>query len=98
MDSINSCSEKLKILANPQRLKILELISHQKLNVSEINEYIDLPQNLLSYHLKALEENGFVSSERMGKHVIYFKTKNVTLENKNIKLNLDCCELKFKRN
>jgi ArsR family transcriptional regulator len=93
--NMSSCSEKLKILSNPQRLKILELLSTQSLNVTAINQEIDIPQNLLSYHLKVLEENEFIVSEKSGKNVFYTKSENLKLENKKLKLNLKCCELNF---
>lgn len=93
--NMSSCSEKLKILSNPQRLKILELLSTQSLNVTAINQEIDIPQNLLSYHLKVLEENEFIVSEKSGKNVFYKKSENLKLENQKLKLNLKCCELNF---
>jgi ArsR family transcriptional regulator len=93
--SFNSCSEKLKILSNPQRLQILEILSTEKRNVTSINETIQIPQNLLSYHLKVLEENDFITSERVGKTVVYQNTKNLIFKNGKLKLNLKCCELNF---
>ncbi|WP_413288909.1 ArsR/SmtB family transcription factor [Bdellovibrio sp. HCB337] len=92
---MDPCSEKLKILSNPQRLKILEIIAKDKLNVSEINEKIDIPQNLLSYHLKVLEENEFIEGVRAGKHIIYQKTANLSSQGNKLSINLKCCELKF---
>lgn len=89
------CSEKLKIISNPQRLKILEILSHHKLNVTAINELIDIPQNLLSYHLKVLEENEFIKGERAGKTIVYENTSNLELQNNKLKIDLKCCELKF---
>jgi ArsR family transcriptional regulator len=93
--NMSSCSEKLKILSNPQRLKILELLSTHSLNVTAINQEIEIPQNLLSYHLKVLEENEFIVSEKSGKNVFYTKSENLKIENKKLKLNLKCCELNF---
>jgi ArsR family transcriptional regulator len=92
---MDPCSEKLKVISNPQRLKILEFLSTEKLNVSEIQERIDIPQNLLSYHLKVLEENEFIQSERDGRHIYYRNTKNLSVQNNKLTINLKCCELNF---
>ncbi|MGZ3789294.1 MAG: ArsR/SmtB family transcription factor [Bacteriovorax sp.] len=92
---LNPCSRKLKILSDPQRLKILEILAKEKLNVTAINEQLDIPQNLLSYHLKVLEENEFIRSERSGKNVVYQNTSNLSYKNNKLKIDLKCCEIKF---
>ncbi len=64
-------AEFLKVIAEPNRLKILCLLQKQKMCVCEIWQYLDLPQNLTSYHLKVLEGLGLISSERKGSKIIY---------------------------
>ncbi|MBC7538626.1 MAG: winged helix-turn-helix transcriptional regulator [Bacteriovorax sp.] len=92
---LSPCSEKLKIIFNPQWLKILKILAKEKLNVTAINEQIDIPQNLLSYHLKVLEEHHFIKGERAGKSVVYHNSNNLTFKNNKMKINLNCCELSF---
>lgn len=92
---MDPCAEKLKVLSNPQRLKILDLLSKEKLNVSEINDRIDIPQNLLSYHLKVLEEYELIQGQRAGKNIVYQKTTNLKSAGNKMSINLKCCELKF---
>lgn len=92
---MDPCAEKLKILSNPQRLKILEILAKESLNVSEINDKVDIPQNLLSYHLKVLEEHEFIKGSRSGKNIVYQKTANLASQGNKLSINLKCCELKF---
>jgi DNA-binding transcriptional ArsR family regulator len=70
----------LEVLNDENRLRILCLLKeHKKLCVCEIFEALDLPQNLVSYHLTKLKEYGFVEFEKQGAKVIYQKgAKGIT--------------------
>jgi len=53
----------LKALASEPRLRILELISHELLNVSEIAEALDVPISTATRDIGILEEAGLLRSE-----------------------------------
>ena len=53
----------LKALASEPRLRILELISHELLNVSEIAEALDVPISTATRDISILEEAGLLRSE-----------------------------------
>ena len=53
----------LKALASESRLRILELISHELLNVSEIAEALDSPISTATRDISILEEAGLLRSE-----------------------------------
>ncbi|MGH2543110.1 MAG: ArsR/SmtB family transcription factor, partial [Ardenticatenaceae bacterium] len=53
----------LKALASEPRLRILDLLSEQVLNVSEIAQALDMPPSTATLHVSALEEAGLVKSE-----------------------------------
>jgi predicted transcriptional regulator len=55
--------EILKALASEPRLRILELISHELLNVSEIAEALDVPVSTATRDISILEEAGLLRSE-----------------------------------
>lgn len=60
------------VLNDINRLRILCLLKEQKeVCVCEIFKALDLPQNLVSYHLGKLKEAGFVISRKEGANVIY---------------------------
>lgn len=59
-------------LADPTRIRILYLLSSQgPMNVTEINEHLEIPQSTASRHLKVLRERDLVTTERDGTSVIY---------------------------
>ena len=60
------------ILNDVNRLRILCLLrEHKEICVCEIFKALNLPQNLVSYHLGKLKEAGFVKAEKRGANVIY---------------------------
>ncbi|MDD5749798.1 MAG: metalloregulator ArsR/SmtB family transcription factor [Patescibacteria group bacterium] len=64
-------AEFLKIIAEENRLKIICLLKHHDRCVCDIWQYLDLPQNLISHHLKILKDFELVSSKKQGTKVIY---------------------------
>lgn len=64
-------SDLLKVLADPSRLKILELISCEGLKACEILEYFHFSQPTLSYHMKLLYRSGLVHKSRQGRWIFY---------------------------
>jgi len=65
----------LRIIGEDNRLKILCLLKGGELCVCEIIEYLNLPQNLISAHLKALRDLGLVERRQEWKRVYYFVNK-----------------------
>jgi ArsR family transcriptional regulator len=61
----------LKALAEPARWRIVEQLATEDLCVCHLVEELDLPQPLVSHHLKALREAGVVESERYKQWVYY---------------------------
>ncbi len=76
---ISEIVDFLKIISEKNRLRILCILQKKERCVCEIWEYLDLPQNLASYHLKALKDFGLIGSRKEGTKIIYF------LNEKNIK-------------
>jgi ArsR family transcriptional regulator len=54
----------LRALAEPLRWQIVELLAAEELCVCHLVEELDVPQPLVSHHLRVLREAGLVSSER----------------------------------
>jgi DNA-binding transcriptional ArsR family regulator len=61
----------LKLIADPNRLRILSLLAHGERCVCDIETPLDLPQNLTSHHLAALKRAGLAHDRREGKWVYY---------------------------
>jgi predicted transcriptional regulator len=58
----NKDSRVLKVLGIEIRLRILELLQNQELNVTEIAKLLDIPQSTATTSILALEEAGLVDS------------------------------------
>jgi ArsR family transcriptional regulator len=58
-------------LADPNRIMILYTLAQNPRNVTELCNELDMPQPLVSRHLKVLRERGMVTTERRGTVVIY---------------------------
>ena len=61
----------LKALAEPVRWQIVEQLAGEDLCVCHLVDELDLPQPLVSHHLKALKAAGVVESERFKQWVYY---------------------------
>ncbi|MCK5058760.1 MAG: helix-turn-helix transcriptional regulator, partial [Candidatus Aminicenantes bacterium] len=53
-----------KAIVNPVRLKIIEVISDRKMNVSQIREKMNISMSNLSNHLSALHLMGVLGREK----------------------------------
>src|SRR3989338_6777779 len=67
----NICESFFAVLADRNRLSILNLILEKDLTVNEISQGLGLEQSLVSHHLKLLKEHGFVDSKINGKNRVY---------------------------
>ncbi len=60
-----------RVLGDPTRLKILELLGEDERTVGELVAEVGQPQPRVSTHLACLRHCGFVSTERRGQEVVY---------------------------
>lgn len=69
----NAISDRLKALANPVRMQIVDLIRSRggDLCVCEIEAHFDLAQPTISHHMKVLREAGFLESRRKGPMIFH---------------------------
>jgi DNA-binding transcriptional ArsR family regulator len=58
-------------LADPNRILLLYALSQSPRNVTELCNELEMPQPLVSRHLKVLRERGMVTTERHGTVVMY---------------------------
>lgn len=56
--------DTIKALAEPVRWRIVELLAAEELCVCHLVDELDIPQPLVSHHLKVLRDAGLVESER----------------------------------
>jgi len=64
-----------KALSDRNRIKIIKVLQHRPMFVSEIQDALGIAQPTVSKHLKVLEEAGLVTSHRQGTWVRYYITE-----------------------
>lgn len=67
---------RLKVLADPTRLRMLDLLAQQTepLCVCDITDQFDQNQPTISHHLKLLREAGLIDCEKRGIWAFYWAT------------------------
>jgi ArsR family transcriptional regulator len=61
----------LRVLADPNRLRILLLLAVEELSVAELQEILTMGQSTISTHLSQLKQAGLVEDRRTGKSSLY---------------------------
>lgn len=79
-------SERLKVLAEPKRLLIFNLLMEGVQCNCEIGEALQMPPNLISHHLSKLRAVGLVEVERdaVDSRWIYYSINRAALEELNV--------------
>lgn len=68
-------SKKLKVLSDPKRLEIVDMLSCEELCACEILDKFDISQPTLSSDMKKLEDANIIKSRKEGKNVFYIVNK-----------------------
>jgi ArsR family transcriptional regulator len=61
-------------LADTNRILILYTLNEKSLNVSDLSDFLGLPQPTTSRHLKVLRDRGLVTAERDAQSIYYTLT------------------------
>ncbi len=60
-----------RVLGDPTRLRILELLAERERSVGELVDLLGVPQGRVSNHLACLKWCRFVEAERRGRRIVY---------------------------
>lgn len=71
LHKIKEASRIFKVLADPTRLEILQLLEGKELNVTAISQALEMEQSAVSHQLKTLKDARLVKARRDGKRMIY---------------------------
>ena len=69
--SLEAVAKMLRTLSDPNRLKIIQVLTVDCQFVSDIVRLTGLPQPLVSHHLRVLREQGLAQFERNGAYITY---------------------------
>ena len=78
LDQSTTTTTVLKALAEPLRWRIVELLAGEELCVCHLVEELDVPQPLVSHHLRVLRDLGLVSTERF-RYWTYYRLEPAAL-------------------
>jgi DNA-binding transcriptional ArsR family regulator len=93
------CAERLKALADPERLRIVTLLLAGPKHVGALADELDDTVVKVSHHLGVLRHSGLVRTERQGRFIEYalhpdvFVVANLTDDVPH--LDLGCCRLEL---
>lgn len=68
---IKRLAELFSAMGDPNRLKIISVLSHHELNVGEIAKLIQLSESATSHQLRLLRTLRIVQSRKLGQQVFY---------------------------
>jgi DNA-binding transcriptional ArsR family regulator len=69
--ALADAAECLRTLAHPHRLRIVQMLLHDRFSVGELAEACDIPSHMASEHLRLMQRSGFLSQEKQGRFVYY---------------------------
>jgi ubiquinone/menaquinone biosynthesis C-methylase UbiE/biotin operon repressor len=75
-----SIVKTLRVVADPNRLRILLLLKGEELSVAELQEVLAMGQSTISTHLSQLKQAGLVEDRRTGKNHLYRPVPSVIRE------------------
>ena len=80
-----SIVKTLRVVADPNRLRILLLLRGEELSVAELQEILVMGQSTISTHLSQLKQAGLVEDRRTGKSNLYRIAASAVEETTNLK-------------
>jgi ArsR family transcriptional regulator len=96
--SSKECAERLKALADADRLRIVQILRKGPKNVSGIAGELSADIANISHHLQVLKREKLVETEKQGRFVVYRLHPEVFAAEKSSSpecLDLGCCKLEL---
>lgn len=70
-EMLDETARVFKAMGDPIRIRILGMLISGELCACKFHEVLDLPQNLVSHHLKVLHENQVIVGRKEGRNIFY---------------------------
>jgi len=95
--SSKECAERLKALADEDRLKIVQVLRAGPKNVGEISAELQQEITNVSHHLQILKREEIVETEKQGRFVVYRLHPNVFSDKRSSAdcLDFGCCRIEL---
>jgi len=96
-NDFQECATRLKALADPDRLRIVNCLLAGERTVTALAEELAVPMDRVSHHLGVLRAARLVNTRKQGKFVVYSLPPEIAAghaQDKEMKtLDLGCCQL-----
>jgi ArsR family transcriptional regulator, nickel/cobalt-responsive transcriptional repressor len=91
------CAERLKALADEDRLRIVQALRGGQMHVSQLAEELGEDLANISHHLQILRRCGILQTERRGRFILYSLHPDVfpAAPEQGEHLDLGCCRLEL---
>jgi len=96
LDDFEDCAELLKAVADPDRLRIVQLLFEGSKTVSVIADELEEDVTKVSHHLGILRRSKIVQAKKDGRYVTYSvhpQVKSRTSSTGKRQINFGCCRL-----
>jgi ArsR family transcriptional regulator, nickel/cobalt-responsive transcriptional repressor len=92
-----ACAKRLKALADPERLRLVDALRSGEKNVSDLAAELGTEIVNVSHHLGVLKQARLVQVERRGRFMIYSLAPEVRASHADTgcKIDLGCCSLEI---
>lgn len=83
--NLETLADRLKVLAEPKRLLIFNLLMEGVQCNCELGDFLEMPPNLISHHLSKLRDAGLVDAKRdaVDSRWVYYSVNRAALEELN---------------
>ena len=87
------CADRLKALADVDRLRIVQLLRGGSKNVSQLTALLNMTIAMVSHHLQILKRARIVATQKSGRFAVYRLHPDAFVESDC--LDLGCCKLRL---
>lgn len=89
------CAEQLKALSEPLRLRIVDLLRHGEMSVTDIAIFLETEVVNVSHHLKILRQAQILTNRREGRYFYYRLREDLLTKSPDMCefLDLGCCRI-----
>ena len=91
----DKCAERLKAVADPDRLRVVNLLRAGPLTVGEMCDKLTMDLAKLSHHLGVLRASDIVHFDKQGRHRVYRLNPDVASNLSAGALDFGCCTLQI---
>jgi DNA-binding transcriptional ArsR family regulator len=91
IETLTDLTKFLKIIAEPNRLMILSILQNGELSVGQLQEKLNLPLNLVSFHLRPLKNFNLLQARKQGLSIFYSLNESKICSYRH-ELNMFLCE------